>query len=320
MKCKDCLNEINEKEYYNKNNEGVCQKCRQRMSQIKYENKKFGKNKKYVPLRLKDKAQRKEGAVEVIKENNKENESTLYTKEIESIVSSDIEKVFEKNSVVIKNNDSMPFTVFMDMFESLLDVKNGYMNNYIKAEDIFNMLERDYQHAFEDAKTISEMNERGQMFKCLLDKRRDVKNVNMQYSRISRVIYEIINKDPSILNKVHIANKALKDLIDQQDSHYYRAEVSEFVQEADFCKGVKPSTKAGTKKYDVSIPVFNFGNNSAGVPYDFHRYAYATNEADAIEQVKLFIAKNFPKVSYKANDFLAVEMYDANDIKKEVCL
>ena len=55
MKCKDCLKEIDEKEYYNKSIEGVCQKCRQRISQIKYENKKFGTNKEYIPLRLKDK-------------------------------------------------------------------------------------------------------------------------------------------------------------------------------------------------------------------------------------------------------------------------
>ena len=55
MQCKDCLKEIDDKEYYNKSIEGICKKCRQKMSQIKYENKKFGTNKEYIPARLKNK-------------------------------------------------------------------------------------------------------------------------------------------------------------------------------------------------------------------------------------------------------------------------
>lgn len=55
MQCKDCLKEIDDKEYYNKSMEGICKKCRQKISQIKYENKKFGTNKEYVPARLKNK-------------------------------------------------------------------------------------------------------------------------------------------------------------------------------------------------------------------------------------------------------------------------
>ena len=41
MQCKDCLKEIDDKEYYNRSIEGLCKKRRQKMSQIKYENKKF---------------------------------------------------------------------------------------------------------------------------------------------------------------------------------------------------------------------------------------------------------------------------------------
>lgn len=320
MKCKDCLKEIDDKEYYNKSNEGVCKKCRQRMSQVKYENKKFGTNKEYVPLRLKKGyAPRKASAVKTEKKEESVDNTVLYSKEIEKKVNEDIKKVFDKNNITIKDNDIIPLSMFMDMFGTLLDVKNGYMNNYIKAEDLFNMLERDYQHAFEDADTVEKMIERGQMFKCLLDKRRNVKNINIQYNQISRIIYEILDKVPDILNKVNISKEKLADAIEKQESHYYRAEMSELIQEENFCRGIKPVGKFGMKKYDVSVPIFNYGNNSAGIPYDFHRFAYAKDKIDAINQVKAFLSEKFPKCTYKSNDFLAVELYD--DITtQEVCL
>ena len=325
MKCNDCLKEIDEKEYYNKSNEGVCKKCRQRMSQVKYENKKFGTNKEYVPLKMKAGYTPKQNTVKRtrIVKSEKQADSTdskvLYSKEIEKKVGEDIQKTFAKHNITIKDNDVVPLIMFMEMLETLLDVKNGYMNNYIKAEDLFNMLERDYQHAFEDSKTIGEMNERGQMFKCLLDKRRNVKNVNIQYTQISRVIYEIIDRIPDILPKVRQAKDRLADVLDKQESHYYRAEMSELIQAEEFCRGVKPVGKAGVTKYDVSVPIFNYGNNRAGIPYDFHRYAYAVNEEDAINQVKAFLKEKFPNCTYKPNDFLAVELYD--DITtQEVCL
>lgn len=320
MKCIDCLKEIDDKEYYNKNDEGVCKKCRQRKSQIKYENKKFGTNKVYIPLRLKKATtKRKKDSVSIT--NKATDETRLYSKEIENKVNDDIKKVFDKYGINIKENDAAPLSVFMNMFETLLDVKNGYMNNYIKAEDLFNMLERDYQHAFEDANTTSKMEERSKMFRCLLDKRRNVKNINIQYSQISRIIYEIIDKIPDILDKVHSSNEKLKDIIEKQEGHYYRAEMSELIQEEDFCKGNKPVGKFGMKKYDVSVPIFNYGNNSAGIPYDFHRFAYAKDETDAINQVKAFLSEKFPKCTYKPNDFLAVELYDAiSTAGQEVCL
>ena len=177
MKCVDCLKEIPDIEYYNRSDEGVCNKCRQKKSQIKYENKIFGTNKVYVPARLKQQPKRKSNAVKVTKKESISDETVLYDKAVEKKVNADIQLVFEKYGVKINENDKVPFNMFMNMLASLLDVKNGFMNNYIKAEDVFNKMERDYQHAFEDSRTVSEMNERGQMFKCLLDKRRDVKNV-----------------------------------------------------------------------------------------------------------------------------------------------
>ena len=322
MKCKDCLSEISDKEYYNKSDEGVCKKCRQRKSQIKYENKKFGTNKEYVPLRLKHKVERKSSAPKVVKE--KDDETKLYGKDIEKKVNNDIQAVFNQYGVEIKDNDRLPFLIFMNMFNSLLDIKNGFMSNYIKAEDIFNNMERDYQHAFEDSKTVSEMDERSKMFKCLLDKRRNVKNINIQYEQISRIIYEIIDKIPNIVDKVNISIERLTDIIQKQEDHYYKAEVSELIQQADFCKGTKPFGKAGAIKYDVSVPLFNFGNNRAGIPYDFHRYAYGKNQQEAIDTVKAFISKKLPKCTYKPNDFLAVELYEdivsQDSQETEVCL
>lgn len=320
MKCVDCLKEIDDKEYYNKSDEGVCKKCRQRKSQIKYENKKFGTNKVYVPLRLKKTTtKRKKNAVSV--KNEQIDDTKLYGKEIENKVNGDIKKVFDKYGISIKENDAVPLQMFMNMFETLLDVRNGYMNNYIKAEDLFNMLERDYQHAFEDADTVSKMEERSKMFKCLLDRRRNVKNINIQYNQISRIIYEILDKIPDMLEKVHISNEKLEEIIKKQEEHYYRAEMSELVQEEDFCKGNKSVGKFGMKKYDVSVPIFNYGNNSAGIPYDFHRFAYAKDKIDAINQVKAFLTEKFPKCTYKSNDFLAVELYDAiTTTGQEVCL
>ena len=97
--------------------------------------------------------------------------------------------------------------------------------------------------------------------------------------------------------------------------------MSELVQEEDFCKGNKSVGKFGMRKYDVSVPIFNYGNNSAGIPYDFHRFAYAKDKIDAINQVKAFLTEKFPKCTYKSNDFLAVELYDAiTTTGQEVCL
>lgn len=321
MKCTDCLEEIDDKEYYNKSYEGVCKKCRQRISQIKYENKKFGTNKEYIPIRLKNgKSAPVKKASSINEKKITSDETKLYGKDIEDKVSADIKQIFEKQNIIIKDNDMVPLTMFMEMLETLLDVKNGYMNNYIKAEDLFNMLERDYQHSFEDAKTLKEMDERGKMFKCLLDRRRNVKNINAQYNQISRVIYEIIDKMPDILDKVHIAKERLLDVVKKQDEHYYKAEVSELVQEEDFCRGTKSLGRFGMKKYDVSVPVFNYGNNCTGIPYDFHRFAYANNETDAINQVKAFLAEKLPKCTYKPNDFIAVELYEDITTTAKECL
>lgn len=320
MKCVDCLKEIPDNEYYNRSDEGVCKKCRQKKSQIKYENKKFGTNKVYVPARLKQQPKRKSNAVKVTKKETISDETVLYDKSVEKKVNEDIQLVFGKYGVKINENDKVPFNIFMNMLASLLDVKNGFMNNYIKAEDVFNKMERDYQHAFEDSRTVSEMNERGQMFKCLLDKRRDVKNVNIQYEKISRIIYEIVDKVPSVLDKVNMATEQLEDIMKKQEDHYYRAEMSELIQQEDFCRGTKIVGKAGMTKYDVSVPLFNFGNNNAGIPYDFHRYAYATSKEDAIEQVKGFLKEKFAKCTYKPNDFLAVELYDDLTTNPQVCL
>lgn len=324
MKCVDCLKEIDDKEYYNKSDEGVCKKCRQRKSQIKYENKKFGTNKVYVPLRLKENTQsNKKDSLISLKEGNeiKNEDIELYSKEIEDRVTEDIKKVFNKNSINIKETDIVPLSIFMNMFEMLLDVKNGYMNNYIKAEELFNMLERDYQHAFEDANTISIMEERSKMFKCLLDKRRNIKNINIQYSQVSRIIYEIIDKVPNILEKVRMSKEKLGNIIEKQENHYYRAEASELIQEEDFCKGNKTVERVGMKKYDVSIPIFNYGNNSTGIPYDFHRFVYAKDKIDAISQVKIFLSEKFPKCTYKSNDFLATELYGTIlSAEQEECL
>lgn len=319
-KCKDCLREISKKEYFNRNNEGICKKCRQRMSQIKYENKKFGTNKKYVPLRLKHSGR-------TLEKNQKEttiekDNSLLYSKAIEKKVAQDIENTFQKYNIKINENDLVPFTAFIDMFSALLDVEKGYMSNYLKAEDIFNMLERDYQHAFEDSKTIMEMNERSQMFKCLLDKRRNVKNINIRYSQVSRIIYEILEKIPDIQKKVETAKENLNSVITTQEEHYYKAEMSELIQQEDFCKGAKSTTAGKMIKFDVSVPLFNYGKNRAGIPYDFHRFIYANTQEEAINIVKKFLQDKFSSCTYKDNDFLAVELYDGMPAltKKEVCL
>lgn len=328
MKCVDCLSEIDDKEYYNRSCEGVCKKCRQKRAQIKYENKKNGTNKEYVPARLKTKTRAKRKTTTIAKKRTspvikkvEEDKSKLYGKEIEEKVNKDITSIFSTYGVEIKANDRLPFLIFMNMFESLLDVKNGFMRSYLKAEELFNKMERDYQHAFEDAKTIEEMDERGKMFRCFLDKRRDVKNINIQYEQISRILYEINDQIPDILDKVHLSTEKLADLVDKQEKHCYKAEVSELVQEADFCTGSKSIGKYGMKKYDVSVPLFNYGNNCTGIPFDFHRFAYARNEEDAIGQIKAFLLEKFPTCTYKPNDFLAVELFD--DIVttgKEVCL
>ena len=157
MQCKDCLKEIDDKEYYNRSIEGICKKCRQKISQIKYENKKFGTNKEYVPARLKNKntkiVNKKTNKVVSTTKVVEEKEEKIYDERIEKIVLDDIAQTFKNNNVDINIKDIPPFNAFMDMFCSLIDINNGYMSQYKKAEDVFNLMEGDYQHAYEDAKT-----------------------------------------------------------------------------------------------------------------------------------------------------------------------
>ena len=305
MKCNDCLKEISEKEYYNKSIEGVCQKCRQRIAQIKYENKKFGTNKEYIPLRLKDskkiinKKDNKVVTTTKVINQEKKNEK-IYDEKIEKIVLEDIENTFKAHSITINHKEVPPFKVFMDMFCSLIDINNGYMSQYKKAEDVFNMMEGDYQHAYEDAKTPEIFAERSKMFRCLLDQRRSVKNGLGQYSKIVNMLEDIVRKNPKILEMALTSKEELEKIILSQDEHHYKARASELIAKEDFCIGKKDMSERGT--YHVSVPIFGY-YGTLTTPYLFERNTFAENSQDAIDSIREYLKQKFPKCKYKLSDF-----------------
>ena len=241
MQCKDCLKEIDDKEYYNRSIEGICKKCRQKISQIKYENKKFGTNKEYVPARLKNKntkiVNKKTNKVVSTTKVVEEKEEKIYDERIEKIVLDDIAQTFKNNNVDINIKDIPPFNVFMDMFCSLIDINNGYMSQYKKAEDVFNLMEGDYQHAYEDAKTPEIFLERSKMFRCLLDQRRNIKNGIGQYDKIIDMLQDIVKKNPKILEMAQTARDELNRTIEAQEGHYYKAKASELISKEESCIG-----------------------------------------------------------------------------------
>lgn len=303
MQCKDCLREIDEKEYFNRNYEGICKKCRQKMSQIKYENKKFGTNKQYVPARLK-----KNNSFEELKEEPKEKElketnveKKIYGSDIEEKVLKDISETFATNKVNIDPQEYPPFHIFIDLFCSLIDLEKGYMKQYEKAEDVFNRMECDYQHAYEDASDPESFMERSKMFRCLLDQRRTVKNGLAQYEKVTPLLQEIVKKCPNILKLAKDTETELNRIIELQGGHSYMARASELIAKEDFCIGKKDISARG--KYHVTVPVFGYyGNNS---PYLFERDCWADNPKKAIETIVKYLKAKFPNVTYKTGDFEA---------------
>ena len=296
MQCKDCLKEIDDKEYYNRSIEGICKKCRQKISQIKYENKKFGTNKEYVPARLKNKntkiVNKKTNKVVSTTKVVEEKEEKIYDERIEKIVLDDIAQTFKNNNVDINIKDIPPFNVFMDMFCSLIDINNGYMSQYKKAEDVFNLMEGDYQHAYEDAKTPEIFLERSKMFRCLLDQRRSIKNGIGQYDKIIDMLQDIVKKNPKILEMAQTARDELNRTIEAQEGHYYKAKASELISKEEFCIG-----KRDWGKWHVTVPLMKYYGNT--VPFNFERDVWADGEKGAIDNVKEYLKQKFPNCPYK---------------------
>ncbi len=312
MQCKDCLKEIDDKEYFNRSDEGVCKKCRQKKSQIKYENKKFGTNKEYVPARLKKAGKTQTittKASKIIEEKQKEKENRIYDDEIEQIVLADIENTFKNKNVNIDFKQIPPFNVFMSMFCSLIDTNNGYMTQYKKAEETFNMMEGDYQHAVEDAKTPDIFLKRSQMFRCLLDQRREIKNGMGQYEKIDGLLQDIVKKNPQILSIAKQAQAELEKVIEAQDGHYYKAKASDLISKEDFCIG-----KRDWGQWHVEIPINNYYNNKS--PFLFTRDVWADNAEEAIENIKQYLKQKFPNCTYKTIDFKAEKIKQDDDTKE----
>lgn len=315
MQCKDCLTEIDDKEYYNRSMEGVCKKCRQKISQIKYENKKFGRNREYVPERLKEDNNKiiKKTVKRAIKKTTEKKEIEkeekplrIYDEKIEKIVLQDIANTFRNHSVTINPQEIPPFNIFMEMFCSLIDMNNGYMTQYKKAEELFNMMEGDYQHAYEDAQTPELFLERSKMFRCLLDQRRDIKNGIGQYEKIFDILQDIVNKDPDILKKATKAKEDLESIIEAQKGHFYKVKASELISKEDFCVGKRFKTH-----YCVTIPIMNYYSNKA--PFNFTRNVWAEDERTAIADIKNYLKQKFPNCPYNETQFKVEKVSD------EVC-
>ena len=166
------------------------------------------------------------------------------------------------------------------------------MSQYKKAEDVFNLMEGDYQHAYEDAKTPEIFLERSKMFRCLLDQRRSIKNGIGQYDKIIDMLQDIVKKNPKILEMAQAARDELNRTIEAQEGHYYKAKASELISKEEFCIG-----KREWCKWHVTVPLMNYYGNK--VPVNFERDVWADGEKGAIDNIKEYLKQKFPKCPYK---------------------
>jgi hypothetical protein len=310
MKCNDCLEEISDKEYYNKSLEGVCKKCRSKIANLKYYNKVHGTNIEYVPAKMKEKQKNvktTKTVVQVEKIEPKKEEKRIYSEEIEKRVHKDIEKVLTDNYIDINVQEIPPFDLFINMFESLIELEKGFMGKYKKAEELFNRMECDYQHAYEDAQDPQLFMERSQMFRCLLDQRRAVKNGLARYEKIYPLLEEISKKCPKIMDLTKSVKTDLEAVMKLQGEHSYVARASELISQQEFCIGKKDLSKAGT--YHVSIPVMGYYGRAS--LFAFERDCWAESPEAAIENIKAYLKQKFPNVSYNVRDFKAEKKEEA---------
>lgn len=303
--CKDCECEVTEV-----NKKGICKPCQTRISNMKH------RNKQYIPLkklknidineynkvmnRRKDLA--KPTDVKIINTSkNSEIKELLNQKEL---VKKDIEDTFNSKKAVVPKD----YTSILPVFEQLKVLLTNYIDKYKIAEDIFNKMEIDYRHAVEkfstayrdcllndtDKDLLEELKHKKELwetrYSILLDERRDIKNVIIEYDKAGYLFSEL-SKDTIFMTKFDECYKVLNGLTSYLNVGNYKVETSSLVAKEDFVIGVKQNSNSNIGKdlYQVIVKTSKLNYNEKS---EFTRSYYATSEDDAIKQAKKFVSRN----------------------------
>lgn len=267
---------------------GICKRCSTRKSNCKHQGREYVKLKDVDPSK---RVQRK--TVTYTKRVNDEtsfnkNETTkLYSKEIDEIVQKDID--FNLKSKNLKLPQSIDFGLAFTVLSNALDSAND-IDKFFKAEEIFNDIENDYRHAYENAKTSEEFNYWSQVYKCFLDKRRQIKIVVSEFQS-SGYIFKKLYEDNNFLLEFNTAYENYKNVHNFNEEGKYRQKSdSQIVKNADFCVGKKSETNyIGENKYNVLIRP-----NAPSSREPFKTTVYAKNE----EIAKNKAIENMKKANY----------------------
>lgn len=262
---------------------GICKKCSARKANAKYQNKPYIKL-----IDSENKIVRRKTETKIVKEMEEENlETKLYSKEIEEAVDKDIDINLKARKVNLPKNMS-----FGIVFEIVYNVIHGIDNisEYLKAEDVFNKLENDYRHGYENAKTMEEFNYWSKLYRCLLDKRREIKNVVSEYEAGGYIFKELSNNKEFVdsFDKAYGTYKQVHEM--NEKGQYRQRSESQIVKNSDFCIGKKnETTYLGQFKYLVLFKPVQQNIEP------FRTIVYAKDEKDAIEQAD----KNKEKTNWK---------------------
>lgn len=277
---------------------GICKQCSARKSNAKYHKR------PYVKLIDIDPSKRnkiRKTTKEEVKEERKEikqSSNELYSEEIKEIVSKDIDYILKCNKINLPKN--MNFGIAFEILNNTLKGISG-ITEYLKAEEEFNKLENDYRHSFESSKTKEEMEYWNQIYKCFLDKRREIKNVVSEFES-GGYIFKKLSENKEFVKEFDEAYDVYKKIHDMNEKGQFRQKSeSLIVKNSNSCIGKRSDTNyLGLSKYNVIIKPVTPNQQV------FSRFTYAKTEKEAINNVLDFIKSIDYKISFKNPDGITV--------------
>ena len=249
---------------------GICKQCSARKANAKYQNK------PYIKI-INSKNKRNPRKIKIVKDKKEDEnvEFKLYSKKIEEEVQKDIDLNLKAKKVNLPKN--MSFGIAFEVIYNAIHGIEG-ISEYIKAEDVFNKLENDYRHGYENAKTAESFDYWSKLYKCLLDKRRDIKTVISEYEAGGYIFKELADNKEFVkgFDSAYNTYKMVHEM--NEKGQYRQRSESQIVKNSEFCIGKKTETTySGLFKYLVLFKPIQPSNIEP-----FKTIVYAKDEKDAI--------------------------------------
>ena len=308
MICEDCGID---KSTASKRRDGVirCKECAARLSNCKYLGKEY--------IRKIDVVNNEKQDVKPTNEINKltsdesiNNESILDNMDdINKLVDKEIQSEYKKRNINLVNGVAFQ-QLFILLNACLSNIK--FIDDYYKAEQVFNKLQVDYNHAIEDSKTDESFLKFSKMLKALLEKRRDVKDVIISYEQGGNFFSELKNNEEFMKKFTDAFTKQMQlDKVYNKDN--YKVNISNEVLKEDFAVG----KKRDYVKRHWRVTVNSIERNQK----PFVRDTFALSSSEAIDNVLKFIQGSEYKISYRRKDVEVIELDSAGKpLQSKECL